>query len=741
MSARLKINELYQLKWLIGCMLTLLSLWALSELDLIGSGLNFIVMGTVGVALLKPGWVHRIPETIWGRFVSPLILVLVLVDFGLGFTSLVSPLMRMVILLLAYRTLAPRNRREDLQMLLLSLLSIVVSGAITVSLLFAVQILLFAPIAMIFLLIVCLLDSGAESANYRPSWDSFRWRQLIKRLWRAIDIRAFAVGGLLFAFVVALSTGFFILIPRFDLGQTIPFMQMDTKPRSGFSDTVSLNSVSEIIEDQSIALRLDVPDLAAISSLPYWRILVLDRYEDGTFSFSNEARNLRKSVKLRELSDWTQRQVPADQVRGEQWTFYFEGGVSQYLPLPTMFQTIRFTKKQGFELMPDLHVIGLDAVQKSTFSYQIDDLFWAVRVPASSQENKTFDQYFSDKNHENSDSNGYPLTTLALALSDRDRSILANLNNRLIGNTDRLPVAEYCERVTAYLRENFRYSLRPNGIEGPGDPIVSWVDSGSAGHCELYAGTLVLLARQAGYPARMVVGFVGGSWNAVENFFVVRNSDAHAWVEVYDAETKEWLRVDPTPGASPVDPEIAAVVNFEVETGMWAWVDSLRMQWYRRIISFDQDDQVELATSLIDLGKSFFKALSTRFEELIASIKQWILKPFSFKGLLQLGIALGLCFGLYCLWRTSFSWSDLVLRLFGKSGTLSPTRKQAARYMSQVRLRLSQLSADESHAERLKQLYSQLEALRFGPKTSSRMAGPIFKQTRKTLLSRRRFRF
>ncbi|MGK0464395.1 MAG: transglutaminase-like putative cysteine protease [Lentimonas sp.] len=645
----------------------------------------------------------------------------------------------MVVWLLAFRALAPRNRREDLQMLLLSLLSIVVSGAITVSLLFAVQILLFAPIAMVFLLIVCLLDRGAESANYRPSWEQFSLRKLMKRVWGAVEIRAFALGGLLFAFVVILSTGFFILIPRFDLGQTIPFMQMETKPRSGFSDTVSLNSVSEIIKDRSIALRLDVPDLAAISSLPYWRILVLDRYQKGEFSLSKNVSNFRQYKKLRELSGWTQRRVPAKFRKGEQWTFYFEGGVSQYLPLPTMFQAIRFTKEQAVELLPDLHVIGLDAVQKSTFSYQIDDLVWDVRAPASNLENKVFDQHLSDENSENEGVPDYPLTTLDLALSDDDKALLANLNGRLTRNTNNLPVAEYSERVTLYLRENFRYSLNPDGVQGSGDPIVNWIDDGSTGHCELYAGAFILLAREAGYPARMVVGFVGGSWNAVENFFVVRNSDAHAWAEIYDAKTDEWLRVDPTPGGSAADPEVAAPVDFEIETGMWAWVDSLRMQWYRRIINFDQDDQVELATSLIDMGDSFLKKLSTRFQELITSIKVWISRPFSLGDLLRLGVALGFCFGLYYLWRTFFSWSGLFLRLFRKSEALSPIRKRAARYMSKVRLKMSQPGTDEVYAETLRKLYSQLEALRFGPSESVEVAVPIFKKTRKVLWGRKGF--
>ena len=82
MQARLTLDELHQLKWLIGGLLTLLSIWALSGLDLIGFGLNSIMLIVICFALLKPDWVHAIPEAFWSRFVVPLILILMLVDFG-----------------------------------------------------------------------------------------------------------------------------------------------------------------------------------------------------------------------------------------------------------------------------------------------------------------------------------------------------------------------------------------------------------------------------------------------------------------------------------------------------------------------------------------------------------------------------------------------------------------------------------------------------------------------------------
>lgn len=733
MQARLTLNELHQIKWLIGGVLAWLSIWSMGGLDLFSTSVNLMLILVMGIAFLKPNWSQKLPEVFWGRFAVPLILILVLIDFGLGFTSLVAPLMRLVVLLIVYRAFAPRKRREDLQMLLLCLFGIIVSGAITVSLLFAFQILVFTPIAMTFLLIVCLLDQGPEWANYQTDWNGFILKRLIKRVFVTARLQAFVAAGILFVSVVAISTGIFVLIPRFDLGQSIPFTQLNTKPRTGFSDKISLDSVSEITRDQSIAMRIDLPDLDAIRSLPYWRLLVLDSYKDGEFYLSRSKSYLRKNSKIRELSDWNQRSAPSGPSDSSRWTVYFEGGISQYLPLTTFFKAIQFTNEQAVDLFPDLHVISLDSVQPSTFSYQMESPSWSPRAPASRLENKFYDEYFDDLEAQGKIEPRYPLTTLGLDLTKEEKALLRERNEELKGTSASLTAAEYSKQATSYLRANYRYSLKPDGITGSGDPIISWLKNGRSGHCELYAGSFVLLAREAGYPARMAVGFVGGSWNAVEDFFVVRNSDAHAWAEIYDVDTDEWLRVDPTPGESPADPEVALPVDFRFETGMFAWVDSVRMQWYRRVISFDQRDQTALATSFLEAGKSFWQKSQAALKELLERLKNWISGFVGSTGLLRAGSILVFLIGLYYLWRRFFIWLNWLLRLSGQSNSLSPVRKRASRYMQKVRARMSHAKIEADRVETFRALNSQLEALRFGEAVSCQLALPIFKRTRKAL--------
>lgn len=730
-QGRLTLKELHELKWLLGAVLALLSLWSLGALDL-GMGLYLLLGGaSIVTALLLPRLVAAIPAVVW-RLAGPAILVVTLVDFVFALGTFFPPLMRMVVLLLLYRTLAPRTRREDLQLALLCLFSVVLSGALTVSLLFAVQILLFTPVAMALLFVICLLDRGADGADVLPDWRQFVWGRFAWRVLGALDLRVLALGAFLFGFVVAASSGFFVLIPRFNLEQAIPFMQLQTKPKSGFSDHVKLGAVSEITEDRRIALRIDVPSMESIRSTPYWRMLILDDYDDGAFRLSSLSRDFRRSEQVRTLAGWDHWPLTRQHRQAQQWTFYFEGGVSQYLPLPGTFHEMRFPAKQDLILLPDMHIVGLDVVPQSAFSYQIEDLIWSVRSPASAAETAAFAGALSV---EADDAIRYPLTTLELDLLSTDREQLSQLNRSVMGDADALSAAGYSERITSYLRQKFHYSLKPDAQGGAGDPIVRWVTAGTQGHCELFAGAFVLLAREAGYPARMVVGFVGGGWNAVEDFFVVRHSDAHAWAEIYDAQSQEWLRVDPTPGASPNDPELATPASFEVETGMRAWVDSLRMQWYRRIVNFDQADQVELATTVVDLGRDLLASLKARLKAMGESFQAWVARPLSRRSVLG-AVVFGLtCVAVFALWRTRYSCWDIVLRLLRRPQGLGAVRRKAARLLVRVRAR-RELS--DSNASELDVVRAELEALRFGPEMPMSLARPVLKRAKQALRHRHR---
>ena len=94
----------------------------------------------------------------------------------------------------------------------------------------------------------------------------------------------------------------------------------------------------------------------------------------------------------------------------------------------------------------------------------------------------------------------------------------------------------------------YSYTLEP-GVYGRDTADEFWFDR-KEGFCEHIASSFVILMRALDIPARIVTGYQGGERNSVDGFWVVRQSDAHAWAEVWQAG-RGWVRVDPTSAVAP----------------------------------------------------------------------------------------------------------------------------------------------------------------------------------------------
>jgi hypothetical protein len=141
-------------------------------------------------------------------------------------------------------------------------------------------------------------------------------------------------------------------------------------------------------------------------------------------------------------------------------------------------------------------------------------------------------------------------------------------------------------------RGSFTYTLNPPLLGR--DSIDDFLFSTQKGFCEHFASAFVVLMRAAGIPARVVTGFLGGTWSAAGGYLLVRNSDAHAWAEIWQPG-RGWVRVDPTAAVSPARIELgAAAANDYPAWSQAAWLRAIRDRfdlvngfWTRAIIRFD----------------------------------------------------------------------------------------------------------------------------------------------------------
>jgi transglutaminase-like putative cysteine protease len=117
---------------------------------------------------------------------------------------------------------------------------------------------------------------------------------------------------------------------------------------------------------------------------------------------------------------------------------------------------------------------------------------------------------------------------------------------------------EYVLGVNAYLRSGFGYTERP-AAPAPGRlPLDAFLIDDKEGYCQHFAGAMALLLRMGGVPARVVTGFSPGGYSERRDAWIVRDTDAHAWVEAWFDELG-WVTLDPTPPSTPARSQIAAL--------------------------------------------------------------------------------------------------------------------------------------------------------------------------------------
>lgn len=109
--------------------------------------------------------------------------------------------------------------------------------------------------------------------------------------------------------------------------------------------------------------------------------------------------------------------------------------------------------------------------------------------------------------------------------------------------------------VGRFLVTGYQYNLQAPLIPAGTDAVEHLLFVSKEGSCEAFASAMAVLLRAAGVPARLVTGYTTGSYNLLTGYYDVRNSDAHAWVEVFVAGVG-WIEFEPTPGFAAPD-EIA----------------------------------------------------------------------------------------------------------------------------------------------------------------------------------------
>jgi protein-glutamine gamma-glutamyltransferase len=190
--------------------------------------------------------------------------------------------------------------------------------------------------------------------------------------------------------------------------------------------------------------------------------------------------------------------------------------------------------------------------------------------------------------------------------------------------------------LTKFREEEYFYTLEPPRLER--DSVDDFLFNTRRGFCEHFASVFTFMVRAAGIPARVVTGYQGGEFNPMSGWFIVRQSDAHAWSEVW-LQDRGWVRFDPTAAVAPERIESggldAAMAEDEPVPGRLLRQSALLMQfrlawdavntfWNDQVVEFGENQQrwllnqlnIEdvqweyLGLALVAILVAFFAALS-----------------------------------------------------------------------------------------------------------------------------------
>ncbi len=186
-----------------------------------------------------------------------------------------------------------------------------------------------------------------------------------------------------------------------------------------------------------------------------------------------------------------------------------------------------------------------------------------------------------------------------------------------------------------FLRDQFSYSLDNPPVREREEPVIEFLFNHRRGHCELFASALAAMTRSIGMPARVITGYRASEYNRIGGYYVVRQSNAHAWTEVHCGPGEGWKTFDATPPLAVNNEHRVARTRL---TGLRELYEHLEFEWLRAVVAYDRSTRAAVMNELrdrvgLDSGTSWSAWVDRGVRELDALAVRW-----RFHGL-QIGLA------------------------------------------------------------------------------------------------------
>lgn len=389
----------------------------------------------------------------------------------------------------------------------------------------------------------------------------------------------------------------FLVFPR--LGPLWNVEYKNGAAKTGLSDSISPGQVGRLARSDSVAFRVSFEDDHPPPRQDrYWRAMTLSRFDGERWYMDDFLGDDNASVDS--ANSGSSYQVIAEP-SANPWLFL--------LDYPTEIQgdNLRIASNKTTRSVKPLD---------NRFTYQAKS---AVSDRFPQPELKWPDRY----------------TALPAGGNPKTRAVVARWREQNL--SDQAIISQ----IHRLFNRAFTYTLSPPTLSG--DQQDAFLFGSQAGFCEHFASSTAYMLRLAGIPARLVGGYQGGEWNAYESYMLIRQFEAHAWVE-YWQQGVGWVRLDPTAFVAPerieqsFDQVFADDANFASDSRTslirwekrWSWLGEIRLRydavnyrWHKWVLGYHDSQQSLLSDWLNSENRLKFIAIVVVPIALLLGVTLW----------------------------------------------------------------------------------------------------------------------
>jgi protein-glutamine gamma-glutamyltransferase len=490
--------------------------------------------------------------------------------------SFISATVHMVLFIMVIKMFSVRRDRDLVYLAVISFLMLLAAAVLTVDTLFLMTFSLFILVAIATFISMEMRRSEREmmAVGVAEHQETGFHRSLA------------GVASVLGALTLLGAALIFFVLPRMNTAGYLRNLGTQGSIQTGFSQEVQLGGIGQIQQSSAVVMHVQV----LYGKMPAdvkWRGISLANF-DGQRWWNGPEEHVYRVIN----------NVPLDLVQLDESAFY--SGAAPLPRLPTFSYRVVMEplgldlfflapvpmrlngEYRIVEIAPDGSVFNAHRVQTPLGIQQAENT-QAVGVYTAEADTRDPEPFVRD-----SSSRDYPPRVSSLYLQ------LPRVDPRIAGLARQITASAGSNYARArvvenYLKTHFGYTLQLPGDRAP-DPLAYFLFERKKGHCEYFASSMTVMLRTLGIPARVVNGFRGGEYNDLTGNWIVREKDAHSWVEAYFPDFG-WVSFDPTPASN-------AAPHSNTWERLSLYMDAASQMWREWIINYDFSHQMKLSAEI-----------------------------------------------------------------------------------------------------------------------------------------------